>query len=159
MSDLLQKRDAKITSMEISLIRSMHWLGNGITQVDPSNALLNLITAAEVIVGGDPMAEALAVRTALLLESDIDEQETLCERIVHLHHLRSVVSHSGGLEATESDVEELTRRSLALFHVVLERRGSFPTKRSLGNYCRRLPNEPCLRALASTVNAELREGR
>ena len=159
MSDLLQKRDREITLLETLLIRSMHWLGNGITQVDPPNALLNLMTAAEVLVGGDPIAETLAVRTALLLETKTDEQEKLCERIVQLHHLRSVVSHSGGLEATASDVEELMRRSLTLFHFVLERRGSFPTKRSLGNYCESLPNEPRLRELARTLSERLRDGR
>ncbi len=159
MSDLVRARDGDLTATERGLVRSMHWLGNGISQVDPANGLLNLITAAEVLVGGDPIAETLAVRMAVLLETDPDEQAKLCELIVRLHAQRSLVSHQGSLEASAADVEELSRRVLTVFSHIIERRGAFPTKTALGRYCDAQPNAEVLRARAKRLVEELRGDR
>lgn len=159
MSDLLRARDDEITATERGLVRSMHWLGNGITQMDPPNALLNLITAAEVLVAGDDIAISLGARMAVLLETNPGEQVKLCERIVRLYDRRNLVSHRGSLEASPSDVAELTRRVLALFHLILERRDRFPTKNVLGRYCDAQLNADALRARAMQLVEELHANR
>ncbi len=128
LADMLEPQGK--TSFSDTLLRGVHWVADALTQVEPANEFLSLVSCLETFLTrevGDAtsISNAVAVGVAWVLGKDKDERADLRKRIKKLYDKRSTVSHGGKQEELAKDLPWLRDVVRAFVAKMIERRDEF----------------------------------
>jgi hypothetical protein len=128
LSELLSKEN--LNPYEEVLLRAIHWFSAARMQIEPENALLNLITSIEVILtprDGNPIGTSLAEGLALLLASGFKVRKRIKTRFKKIYQNRSAVSHGGKKKVSDDDLLYLIHVTYSLLVILCKRVNEFQT--------------------------------
>jgi hypothetical protein len=132
LSGLLQQDD--LTEFEESLLSAVHWLSSGQNQDERENAVLNFITALEVLISpssNEPITAVIAESVALLLGDDLANRRRIRDRVRALYGLRSGLTHGEKRQIADHDIAELIAIARNVTARLIRRRHQFPNKTKL----------------------------
>jgi len=118
------------SEFENAIILGVHWIADAVSQAEPENMLLALVTALETYLSprdGRPIASAIAEAAALLLLQDLEERKELKRRIVAHYDRRSRISHGGKRTPLREDFADLLSVAITLTVWMVDNAARFQT--------------------------------
>lgn len=134
-----EKFDADAT-FEGTILTAIHFHSHSTELPDPTDKVLNLITAIESFfeTGGKQIANTVANGCALVLCNKLDDRLKMKRLIKKLYGLRSSVSHFGKGTVLESDIKELSFISWQFICFAIESRSKYKDKAAFNEWVEKL---------------------
>jgi len=96
------------TEVEERVLSALQWTGRATVNTRPEEAFLQYTVALECITLGTKhdreLNYRLAMRTALLIGNSLEARKNIRDKVRELYRIRSKLVHSGGYDATDSDL-------------------------------------------------------
>ncbi|HEY1680964.1 MAG TPA: hypothetical protein VGF98_04960 [Candidatus Tumulicola sp.] len=100
---------SRLSDLEETFMRSMHWVADSRRQGNPENSVTSAMTSIEMFFSKEqeaPITRDVSEGVAMLLGKDLAQRRYLRKTVGRLYGFRSKVSHTGSRNVSDEDVIE-----------------------------------------------------